>query len=600
LCRPRFFAGQLLTDDTLNRLERYIVEKNKLHNRYLHGWGVVCGLEVVCQPCSGVTVRPGYALSPCGEDIIVCKDAQVDVCALIDACKEKQRRDWECEPYSPAPNVDCREMDEEWVLAIRYDETSSRGIMALKGSGASTGGSGCGCGGSGSGGCGCRGGNGNGSAQKSDYATSSAAASAGKYSYRPAQETIAAQSEPTLTCEGYVFEVYKVVPEKRRDAFGREVLPWPGIYQGAIGERFRKCYESYLATLPPDPGPNATVAALYQWGCSLKESLQNDLFDYPLYDCQLSQALANFVCPDPAPFQNNATAYRAVLDPLVQQNLSLIGGEYIRYCLCSSLLPPCPEKVCDPRVPLATVTIRKDNSGNCRILRVCNLGKRKFVTTFVNLGYWFSFLPLVKLLRKVLEFACCRPFRLKGSGSFQMVESAQPVDSTQPVNNAGRAENLGGGELSGTTTKRRGFGAFAGRVWANRTRIVDAQTLFLGALGARDERGQPYLAETELKNPFYTLTVNSLAQPLLSKLPDKTLDIMRQAQAVILSPAFQSAGPQEAAAASTATAEEKERARTRLDEELSSLNARVSELQATVERQFETINELRERLDNKE
>ena len=79
LCRPRFFAGQLLTDDDLNRLDYYIVEKNRLHNRYLVGTGVVCGLEVVCSICDPagngtVVVRPGYALSPCGNDIVVCGD----------------------------------------------------------------------------------------------------------------------------------------------------------------------------------------------------------------------------------------------------------------------------------------------------------------------------------------------------------------------------------------------------------------------------------------------------------------------------------------------------------------------------------------------
>ena len=52
LCRPRFFPGQLLTEDDLNRLEQYVIAKNKLHNRYFHGSGVVCGLEVVCDPCS--------------------------------------------------------------------------------------------------------------------------------------------------------------------------------------------------------------------------------------------------------------------------------------------------------------------------------------------------------------------------------------------------------------------------------------------------------------------------------------------------------------------------------------------------------------------
>src|SRR3954453_19853802 len=70
LCRPRFFAGQLLTEQDLNRLDHYITEKHKLHNRHLWGSGVVCGLEVRCAPCDElVTVTDGYALSPCVEDI---------------------------------------------------------------------------------------------------------------------------------------------------------------------------------------------------------------------------------------------------------------------------------------------------------------------------------------------------------------------------------------------------------------------------------------------------------------------------------------------------------------------------------------------------
>src|SRR5918999_2707344 len=75
LCRPRFFAGQLLTDEDLNRLDAYIRGKNRLHNRMLHGWGTVNGLEVSCTPCGNtVTVSSGYALSPCGEDIVLCHD----------------------------------------------------------------------------------------------------------------------------------------------------------------------------------------------------------------------------------------------------------------------------------------------------------------------------------------------------------------------------------------------------------------------------------------------------------------------------------------------------------------------------------------------
>src|SRR5262249_41671025 len=121
LCRPRFFAGQLLTEEDLNRLEHYIIEKNKLHNRYLHGWGVGCGREVGCHPCHNlVTVKSGYALSPCGEDVVVCNDETVDVCALIQQCRPRDHRFLDCDPPRPSSSEDCQEVIEDWVLAICY------------------------------------------------------------------------------------------------------------------------------------------------------------------------------------------------------------------------------------------------------------------------------------------------------------------------------------------------------------------------------------------------------------------------------------------------------------------------------------------------
>ena len=422
LCRPRFFAGQLLTDETLNNLDRYIVEKNKLHNRYLHGWGVVCGLEVVCNPCNAVTVRGGYALSPCGEDVIVCKDVTVDVCSLINQCKDK-RRDWECEPLGLGDSLDCYEAEEDWILTVRYDETTSRGITALKGGnapaccsscncgGSSGGGGGCGCGGGS--GCGC-GGNGNGNG-KSAYATA-ASGSLAKKNYRSATATVAAQCEPTLTCEGYVFEVCKPAPEKSavdtiRGAFG---LSTPSK-KGAMVDRLNACILNLFATLPKKPeGGNVTKQELYQWCCAMKRALRDNLFDHPVYNCQLADML-NFSCPDPntnIPLSD----YSAQLDDIMKDVMAVVGGEYIRYCLCSLFLPPCPEVVCDPRVPLATVKVRKDRNGTCRVMRVCNLGKRRHVITFPILGYWFSFVltPLTIWFKKILELICCQPWQIKG------------------------------------------------------------------------------------------------------------------------------------------------------------------------------------------
>ena len=83
--RPRFFAGQLLTEDDLGTLTTYTTAKNRQHNRYLFGAGVVCGLWVSCDPCGGgtVTVHPGYALDCCGNNLVLACPATLDVNAMI-------------------------------------------------------------------------------------------------------------------------------------------------------------------------------------------------------------------------------------------------------------------------------------------------------------------------------------------------------------------------------------------------------------------------------------------------------------------------------------------------------------------------------------
>lgn len=52
--RNRFFAGRLLTAEDLKLEQEYLREKQKRHNRYLHGFGVVFGLEVSVTGDQGV------------------------------------------------------------------------------------------------------------------------------------------------------------------------------------------------------------------------------------------------------------------------------------------------------------------------------------------------------------------------------------------------------------------------------------------------------------------------------------------------------------------------------------------------------------------
>jgi hypothetical protein len=75
LKRVRYFAGQLLTAADFEAEQRYFLERHRRHNRLLHGWGVVSGLEVSSDGNRGGSVRvgPGFALDCVGDEIVLCE-----------------------------------------------------------------------------------------------------------------------------------------------------------------------------------------------------------------------------------------------------------------------------------------------------------------------------------------------------------------------------------------------------------------------------------------------------------------------------------------------------------------------------------------------
>lgn len=97
--RPRFFAGQLLTEDDFEALVAYIVGKDRLRNARLFGAGVVCGFEVTCDPCGHgkVVVKPGYALDCCGNDLVLSCDRRLDLNQMIAALRAAQHGGHGCE-----------------------------------------------------------------------------------------------------------------------------------------------------------------------------------------------------------------------------------------------------------------------------------------------------------------------------------------------------------------------------------------------------------------------------------------------------------------------------------------------------------------------
>jgi hypothetical protein len=132
--RPRYYARQLVNPDDMTLEQDYFRAKLRRHNRFLHGWGVVCGARVVLaeQPWK-VIVKTGYILGPYGDEICIEKDQCVDV-------RNK------CLSSQPQPLIDdcgCTEAPppvppgSSLLVAIRYVENKTRLIRVPLG--------GCGC-----------------------------------------------------------------------------------------------------------------------------------------------------------------------------------------------------------------------------------------------------------------------------------------------------------------------------------------------------------------------------------------------------------------------------------------------------------------------
>ncbi len=115
--RPQYPVGASLSPAGLSLEQNYRWQRARFHNRLLHGWGVVCGLRVI--PAGdpkrpwAVRVCPGYAISPCGDEIEVSCAAVVDIAEWLWALKT---------PKQPRPTA--------VLIAIRYLARDKRPVPA--------------------------------------------------------------------------------------------------------------------------------------------------------------------------------------------------------------------------------------------------------------------------------------------------------------------------------------------------------------------------------------------------------------------------------------------------------------------------------------
>jgi hypothetical protein len=446
LDRPRFFAGQLLTEQELNSEQVYMLAKNRLHNRYLHGAGVVCGLELVQHECEGwVTVKSGYAIDPCGADVLVCEDYSFDVLARIAECRDLlgRRHDLPCDPVRPQSDKDCKGLKEHWCVTIAYDEREARPMTTLRREpGATTisrsaaAAQPCGCGGhSTSQPCGC-GGHSNGNGGGSRYAAS-APTTMTATTVQPGMGTAVA-CEPTRIFEGFRIDVAQEPANHCGDP--KRALGTTGIAsviamgRGVQGFLEQRVPQTAFATMKEALGGSTEAidaGDLWQSYCYGRNAMV-DLEVYqpaPTFSMRAELDAIHVSAPPPEADEE----YKGTVVTAIGSLWSLL----LRYIVsrgCALALPSCPPDPQDSRLVLGCLTIVDG-----KITHICDLSCRKYAGSFPAILHWLSFYPVIPLLGLVLERLCCGDVT-KGRGFYGLRTVREPVVAREGTGAGGLAE----------------------------------------------------------------------------------------------------------------------------------------------------------------
>lgn len=132
--RVKYFNRMLLTAEDMRTDQDFVLQKLRRHNRFLHGWGVVCGLIVKAAPAPNqpwrVQITEGYGLGPFGDEIFVGQPVFLDLAGCGPGAATS--------PCEPDLLIDRGRAGGPVVfVAVKYAECRARPVLAMPG--------GCGC-----------------------------------------------------------------------------------------------------------------------------------------------------------------------------------------------------------------------------------------------------------------------------------------------------------------------------------------------------------------------------------------------------------------------------------------------------------------------
>ncbi len=131
--RNRYYTGKYMTARDFRDEQEYFLSRHRLHARLLHGWGIICGLEVSHHPdwthhldtdCAKrwVVISPGIALDCCGREIVVPKKMYFELPLPHYAAAHMAGEGSAGAPresYAPETGA----MEGEFLLGLCYEET---------------------------------------------------------------------------------------------------------------------------------------------------------------------------------------------------------------------------------------------------------------------------------------------------------------------------------------------------------------------------------------------------------------------------------------------------------------------------------------------
>lgn len=126
--RVRYLPRQLITADDMRAEQDYFRERLRRHNRYLHGWGVVCGCEVKLN----VDQDHPWRVRVCGGYLITTGGDEVEIVQAVDfdPATELLRPADPCAHPSPCAPASAASPDERVKvhLAVCYAECNMRPV----------------------------------------------------------------------------------------------------------------------------------------------------------------------------------------------------------------------------------------------------------------------------------------------------------------------------------------------------------------------------------------------------------------------------------------------------------------------------------------